>query len=286
MKKLISFLLVLVLFTSPTAVFAIAEQYTVSETNEVETALIDETEIETSYQRFCEHINQHQILADISYDIYAEGFLNSGYSTIEEYETAYESIFIDNTAPQLYSGSSGGSLRYYYNTGTSCPLSAVYSNTSYNILNTLQAGDLIFEDAGGPGGLLNHIAIVEGKFYDSTQGRYYIRLVEAIDIGVKRSILDDTRLVERQGTVLRVTATSTAKTNAVIFAVSALGSSYLYDGAWDTSSSETDWYCSELAYASYYYSNVILATGGFPSVPGVLPTDILNSSLTTTILTY
>jgi hypothetical protein len=242
-----------------------------------------ETEINASYLRFCEYITQNNILADVDYDVYADGFLNSGYATIEEYETAFEAQFNSGTNPSLRSS---GGTPYYYNTGTSCPSSAVYSNTTYNLLNTLQAGDLVFENAGGPSGLTNHIAIVEGKFYDSAKQKYYIRLVEAIDAGVVRSILDDTRFYDRQGTVVRVTATSSQKSSAVSFAVEELGSTYLYDGAWNTSSSETNWYCSELAYASYYSAGKTLATGSLTSLPGVLPTDILNSSLVSTVLTY
>lgn len=251
-----------------------------------DTATTLDAEIMASYERFCEYIDQHDILADVEYDVYAKGFWSSGYSSVAQYESVFKAQFNVGVASQTRSSSSG-SGKYYYDTGTVCPANAVYSNATYNLLNTVKKGDLIFEDAGGPAGLTNHIAIVEGKFYDYSQGRFYIRLVEAIDKGVKRGILDDTRFSERQGTVLRISSASTVqKNNALSFAVDELGGSYWFDGAWDTSSAETDWYCSELAYAAYYNAGITLASGSFPTVPGVMPTDILNSSKTTSILTY
>lgn len=93
-------------------------------------------------------------------------------------------------------------------------------------------------------GITGHIAIVEGIFTRGNSTKY-IRLVEAISIGVTRSILDDTRVDDKDVTILRVSgATSNNKTSAVKFCIGEIGSDYRVDFAKDTSSNETDWYCS------------------------------------------
>lgn len=81
-------------------------------------------------------------------------------------------------------------------------------------------------------------------------------MIEAISNdygGVTRSILDDTRVDEKAVTILRVSgATSSNIKSAVNFCRGEVGSTYKLDvPAKDTSSDETDWYCSELVWAAY-----------------------------------
>ena len=178
---------------------------------------------------------------------------------------------------QSASSSSSGSKSggYYYNTGTSCPSKATYSK--YNLLNTVKKGDIIYE-AAGFFYIAGHIAVVEGV-YSRPGGGKYIRVIEAIDDGVVRSILDDTRIDERDGYVLRVKNASTGViNNAVSFCVGELGSSYSLDFAHDRSSSETDWYCSELAWAAYKNQGIDIETTGWLNEPGITPRDIYRSS--------
>ena len=178
------------------------------------------------------------------------------------------------------SSSSSGSHNYYYNTGTSCPSSATYSK--YKLLSKVQKGDIIYE-ASGFFGITGHIAVVEG-IYSRPGGGQYIRLIEAIDKGVVRSILDDTRIDERDGYVLRVkSATTTQKNNAVSFCVGEVGSKYSLDFAHDTSSSETDWYCSELAWAAYKNQGIDIETTGWLNEPGITPRDIYRSNKVSTV---
>ena len=178
--------------------------------------------------------------------------------------------------------SSGGGSKYYYNTGTSCPSQANYNK--YNLLSVIKKGDVIFEANGGFG-ITGHIAIVEGIYSrnDGT-GRKYIRLIEAIsnsEGGVTRSILDDTRVDERNATILRVTGATSSKINAAVsFCQGELGSSYYLDFAKDHSSSETDWYCSELVWAAYYNQGIDIEVGGLHGEPGVTPRDIRRCKLT------
>ena len=177
------------------------------------------------------------------------------------------------------SSSSNKSGGYYYNTGTSCPAKATYSK--YKLLSNVKKGDIIFEAAGGFG-ITGHIAIVEG-IYTRSGGGQYIRVVEAIDKGVVRSILDDTRIDERKGTVLRVKSASSSNINsAVSFCVGELGSKYNLDFAKDTSSSETDWYCSELVWAAYKNQGIDIEVGGI-NEPGITPRDIKRSSKVSTV---
>ncbi len=180
---------------------------------------------------------------------------------------------------QSSSSSSGKSGGYYYNTGTSCPSKATYSR--YKLLSNVKKGDIIFEAAGGFG-ITAHVGIVEG-IYSRPGGGQYIRIIEAIDKGVVRSILDDTRIDERKGTVLRVkNASSTTINRAVSFCVGELGSKYSLDFAKDTSSSETDWYCSELVWAAYKNQGIDIEVGGI-NEPGITPRDIKRSNKVSTV---
>lgn len=173
--------------------------------------------------------------------------------------------------------SSSGS-KWYYNTGTSIPSSANPVYSKYKLLSNLQAGDIVYEANGGLG-VTGHIAIVEGKFYDSAKKKYYIRIIEAISCGVCRSILDDTRVDDKAVTIYRVSgATSTQKTAALNFCKGELGSSYSCDLKKDTSSAETDWYCSELVWASYKRQGIDIETTGTLNEPGITPRDIARSS--------
>ncbi|MBR6307283.1 MAG: hypothetical protein IKR39_01625 [Lachnospiraceae bacterium] len=180
-----------------------------------------------------------------------------------------------DTQSSSSSSSSNKSGGYYYNTGTSCPSKATYSK--YNLLNTVKKGDIIYE-AAGFFYIAGHIAVVEGV-YSRPGGGKYIRVIEAIDDGVVRSILDDTRIDERDGHVLRVkNASGTVINNAVSFCVGELGSSYSLDFAHDRSASETDWYCSELAWAAYKNQGIDIETTGWLNEPGITPRDIYRSN--------
>jgi hypothetical protein len=244
-------------------------------------SISEETELTASYENVCDFINQSGIPASITYETYANGYDSEEYGSVQEYEIAFLQIFY--VEPTSYLRSSGGP-QYYYNTGTSCPTQADYSK--YNLTSILQKGDIVHDAAGGSG-LTGHTAIVEGIF--TSGNKTYVRLVEAIYSsgnfnGVKRSILDATRVDERQTSVYRVTSATTAQKNAAVsFCVTQCndGDTYYLDFGWDTSTSETDWYCSELIYAAYYNQGITLATGG--GLPGVLPNDIISSSLLTQV---
>ncbi len=243
------------------------------------TAFASETQSADNLQVAYDNVTAHATENGINLDMTFKDFLSSynGQSATEYENYFYEVLSVPDI--QIYSSSSSGGNTYYYNTGTTCPSQATYSK--YNLLNVVKKGDIIYEANGGFG-ITGHIAIVEG-IYTRSNGTKYIRIIEAIDVGVKRSILDDTRVDDKAVTILRVDgATSTNINNAVSFCTSQLGKNYKLDLAKDTSKDEKDWYCSELVWAAYKNEGIDIEVSG-NGEPGITPHDILNSSKTKTI---
>lgn len=259
-------------------------------------AQLKSSSLEEAYAHVMEYADKNNIELSMTFKDFADNY-NGG--SVALYEQSYYSVFKKNTLAdkidlynlnsdmfdiidigkgadrQSASSSSSKSGGYYYNTGTSCPSKATYSK--YNLLDTVKKGDIIYE-AAGFFYIAGHIAVVEGV-YTRPGGGKYIRVIEAIDNGVVRSILDDTRIDERDGHVLRVkNASTTVINNAVSFCVGELGSSYSLDFAHDTSASETDWYCSELAWAAYKNQGIDIETTGWLNEPGITPRDIYRSN--------
>lgn len=232
-------------------------------------------DLQVAYKNIMSYASEHDISLEMTYEDFLDSYTGR---PIKEYEQSFYQILVPHTI-QSRSSSSSGSNKYYYNTGTTCPSSATYNK--YNLLNVVKKGDLIFEANGGFG-ITGHIAIVEG-LYTRSDGTKYIRLIEAIDVGVVRSILDDTRVDDKAVTILRVSgATTTIINHAVSFCIGEIGSSYKLDFAKDTSSSETDWYCSELVWAAYKNQGIDIEVSSLGE-PGVTPRDILNSANTYTV---
>lgn len=175
-------------------------------------------------------------------------------------------------AVSVQSGGGGGSIRgeWYDNIGETnpkLPQEALYD--TYDILSTVKKGDIIHETSGGIASLVGHIAIVEGKYWDSTYKQWYIRTVEATLPTVTHGVLDDARYDHRGVDVYYVTnASSTEKTDAVDFCLDQIGkpwslevpllSSVSYD------SNNKNWYCSELVWAGYYNAGVNLHGSSIP----------------------
>lgn len=247
--------------------------------------------LKAAYERVIAYADDLGIELGMTYDDFAAGYQGQG---VLIYENSFYKVLVapeETSAPQLKalpsarsassssSSSSSGGGKYYYNTGTSCPSSATYSR--YRLLSTVKKGDIIFEANGGFG-ITGHIAIVEG-IYTRSNGTKYIRLIEAIDVGVVRSILDDKRCDDKAVTVLRVKNATTSQINAAVsFCVGELGSKYMLDFQKDTSSSETDWYCSELVWAAYKNQGIDLEVSGI-NEPGITPRDIKRCNKVTTI---
>lgn len=258
-KKLLPLVLVLAMVLSTTTV-AFADP---NNTN---------AELKAAYKNITAYAEEGNIPLNITFKDFVNIYEEGAYPDVQTYENVYYSLL----KPQPDGTALTGDDAWYYNTGTELPQPADYSR--YNLLNTVKKGDIIYEAAGGFY-ITGHIAIVEGIFWSTTQQQYYIRLIEAITDGVVRSVLDDSRIDDREGSVYRVAdATSTNIYYAVNFCIGELGSSYFLDFDKDYSSSETDWYCSELVWAAYYNQGINIETTNFFNEPGVTPRDIINSS--------
>ena len=237
-------------------------------------------ELLDAYKKLSQYISDHNLAANVSLETFEQEYLLGEYSSISEYLEAYYSLLDDTPSPKWT-----GDTKWYYNTGTTLMDKPNYN--SYNLLNVVQAGDIVYEDEGGSG-LTGHTAIVEGIYYDATYSTFYVRVVEAIGYlsgsigegdGVCRGVLDDTRYLNRGGMILRVTsANNTQKTAAVNFCVNQIGKGYNLDVAHDTSSNELDWYCSELVWAAYKNQGIDLETSS--NSPGITPRELRDSTLT------
>jgi len=230
-------------------------------------------ELKAAYENITTYAEENNIPLNMTFKDFLKGYEEQAYESVQAYENAYYSVLKPEPEVSILLDKEGA---WYYNTGTSLPQPANYSK--YNLLNTVRKGDTIYEANGGYG-ITGHTMIVEGIFWSSTQQQYYIRVIEALSSGVVRSVLDDTRVDDKAASVYRVSgATSTIITNAVNFCIGELGSSYWLDFAKDTSSSETDWYCSELVWAGYKNQGIDIETDNFFNEPGITPRDIVNCS--------
>lgn len=228
-------------------------------------------ELYENYQELLDLANEYNIPVHLSFDEYVKNYETCHEKcTYDEYEKQYVQLLRNMDVDEQ----SGGGDEYYYNTGTICPNEATYGK--YSLLQNIKVGDVIYEANGGFG-ITGHIAIVEG-IYSRADGGKYIRVIEAGSFGVARSILDDTRYDDKGVTVLRVRdASETQKNAAINFCISQLGKSYMIDFQKDTSANESDWYCSELVWASYKNQGIDIEVDSLGE-PGVTPRDILNCS--------
>lgn len=167
---------------------------------------------------------------------------------------------------------------FWYDTGESLPVGINYHSS--NFLTKLQNGDIIYEDTGGFG-ITGHIAIVEGIFYSDDFSQYYVRLIEAIDVGVSRSILTPQRFEQKIDTAFRVeNATDEEIDGAISFVVNQLGKPYEIALWKNADESNPDWYCSELVWAAYYHQGILLDIDDNNNRgSAVLPKEMIQSPL-------
>lgn len=240
----------------------------------------EENELFESYNQLIEDARQNNISLNLEFSTFKEEYNNLDYTDPSAYSDLYYQLLIPEMQ-QVQRSRASLSGKWYYNTGTSLPQAANYAE--YNLLNTLMPGDIIYEAKGGFG-ITGHIAIVEGKFYDDVQKQYYIRIVEAINYGVVRSVLDDQRVIDKEVQVLRVKDTSASQQIAALnFCTSQLGKKFILDFAKDTSADEKDWYCSELVWAGYMSQGFNIEATNVMNEPGITPRDIKNSNAVVSI---
>lgn len=239
---------------------------------------VEKTSLRDGYEEVMAYARRSNIPLEMTYKDFVNGYREQPYPNVDAYIDVYYTLL--QPQKDVYSSRSGGSTEWYYNIGTSLPANANPNYSKYNLLTKVKKGDTIYE-AKGFYGVTGHTMIVEGVFYDANFDTYYVRVIEAIGAGVVRSALDDTRVDARDVSIHRVTDATTSDINgAVNFCIGELGSSYSLDFAKDHSSSETDWYCSEVVWAGYYNEGIDIETNGWLNEPGITPRDITRSSAT------
>ena len=216
-----------------------------------------------SFEEFTANYSQQATLKDsLSEEKQLNEYLHSVH---EQYLPAEAERLAKN--PPLWSYNIGNSLE-------KLTFAEKPSYGTYDLLNTLQPGDIIFEKNRAkfifPFSYLHHVMIVEG-IYEETHlinGREesfrYIRTIEATketnptDIrpdGVVYGVLDDTRFDYTEAIILRVSeATTLQKKAAIQFMHSQLGKPYSIELNFQHKnrlSTRENWYCSILVWAAY-----------------------------------
>ena len=251
---------------------------------------VDEEILYQAYINFSDTLYEMNISTSICVEDFISGYIWNEENMIEQYvdilvekekdkAAKLELIVKENSLLESESESEMNSKnqsraavkQWYDNIGTtSVSLPEKPSYNRYNILSTVQKGDIIEETLGLVASITGHIAIVEGKFWDSQHQQYYIRTIEAGIDGVVRGVFDDTRYIARGAKVHYViSATSSQKNGAVSFCVGQLGKPYglgiPFFTSCEYSSSTKDWYCSELVWAAYYNQGININGNSIPT---------------------
>ena len=290
MKKILSVIVAVVLVLSAfmPAASAITHSQDIKEIGMAyfEAVALDDLEEEErklleAYIAVADYAYLSNVELEISFELFVEKFRSSEYDLLEDFLTfILEFLRLQaNEEPDTEVGEEpdaeideepdaevdegfgarfGGSA-YYYNTGLNLPGQATFGR--YLLLPNIRKGDILHEEAGFFG-LTGHSGIVEGKFFCTSRRIFFPRIIESIDAGVVRSIIDDRRIDDRDGIILRVSsATTTQIHNAVQFAVSQLGKPYPTITFWNLAgrnpaANSTTWYCSELVWAAFFHQNI------------------------------
>lgn len=249
----------------------------------------------------------------IDFDTFCENYYVSGLD-IKSYTASWKYIDIDNFETYDYNsnmpmltGSSSNDAEYIlssdtYNVtpysefkNTSDDKMPIYDLVTSYLYSKLNVGDIIYEtrtifwNAG-------HNAMItstdkQGVNQSGGLVSYY-ETIEAVGGGVQYGFLDDNRIVAYGVKILRVKNATTSKiNNAVYFMKRQLGKTYsLNINRTNSSIDSNEWYCSELVWAAYNYSNIDLCElsgvkhGETGNTGGPLPYTIYCSDNTYEIL--
>lgn len=252
----------------------------------------DGKDFSDAYISFSEQLAEKGVSAQTCLEDFISGYESFGgsieqyTSTLVEYETrqapslnttvrrnlqiASEYFASHSEAPSAEYSTRSTRGQWYDNIGETNPkLPQAADYSSYNILTKVKKGDIIHETSGGIATIVGHIAVVEGKYWDSTYRQYYIRTVEATLPTVTHGVLDDDRYDYRGVDVYYVTSASdTQKSKAVEFCLSQIGKPWSLEipllNEVSHSSNTVNWYCSELAWAGYYNAGINLHGSSIP----------------------
>lgn len=248
------------------------------------------------YEQFCTYCETSGLNVQVmSFAEFSDGFYEQEVMSITEYLSSLvnyvDSFFYKecNTSDilnlneiQMYSpGSSSGDDDWYFNTSESLPSRATFGTYDFS---GVAMGDILYENSDGD--VTGHIAIVEGRYYDSAKGVTYTRTLEAIKkIGVCRGVVDDSRFLGRKGTFYRVpTASNVQKQDAVNFCIEQYGKPWKLQLNKPLSSDY--WQCSTLVWAAYKNQGIDIEQKGAGSGVGITPHDIRDASTTLSYLSY
>lgn len=157
------------------------------------------------------------------------------------------------------------------------PASAFNRRPDYknrNFYSNVQLGDIVYEtktkffDTGHTALVTDLSKEIEGD------NRSYIETIEAVGGGVQYGYLDDDRFIRYCVKILRVRDSYYTRDKAIEFMKLQLGKKYSLDiTRANTDINSTEWYCSELVWAAYYYAGVDIYTynhipQGFPGNEG------------------
>lgn len=278
MKKVITMLLTAVLcFSLLVPAFAVADQS-------------ESVDFNVAYINFSERLANIGITANTCFEDFVRGFESTSERSLQEYTDALVkaeialaselgSVLVQNQLHSSYNSISDYGIEpcsvvgaWYDNIGISQPkLPRNASYDKYNILDTVKKGDILQETDGIVAQYTGHIALVQGKYWDTDYKQYYIRTIEAGSAGVVYGVFDDSRYEDRGIYVHYVTnATSTNLSGAISFCQNQLGKGFNWGavlmgiGSCSTNTSAQSWYCSELVWAAFYNQGINLNGTGIP----------------------
>ncbi len=180
------------------------------------------------------------------------------------------------------------SYTWYHNIGDVNEIAKQANYSTCDLEDTVRPGDLLYERSGGFG-VSGHIAIIEGIMQSSNGNGEYIQTIEAIADGVVRSVLDCDRLVERNGTVIRVTSATDSDLEEVLeFARLQLGKEYDMKYPFSLGTPACGKYskkytCSQLAYCSYELTGINLSDSIIKIGP-IMPNNLYSSNKTKDVI--
>lgn len=172
---------------------------------------LDGKDFSDAYISFSEQLAEKGVSAQTCLEDFISGYesfdgsIEQYISTLVEYETrqapslnttvrrnlqiASEYFAAHSEAPSAEYSTRSTRGQWYDNIGETNPkLPQAADYSSYNILTKVKKGDIIHETSGGIATIVGHIAVVEGKYWDSTYRQYYIRTVEATLLSPQRAI--------------------------------------------------------------------------------------------------
>ena len=267
------------------------------------TSGLDEADLSDAYIGFSEQLADMDITVQTCYEDFVSGYESFAGESVQEYVDELVEYEIQLT-PQLEDGinanlraaaefyaanppepATRASVRgkWYDNIGESSPkLPQSASYDTYNILSTVKKGDIVHETSGVVASLVGHIAIVEGKYWDSTYKQYYIRTVEATLPNVTHGALDDERYDDRGVDIYYVTdASSSEKSGAVSYCIGQIGKPWRPDlnivSKLTADEDNPNLYCSELVWAAYYSEGINLNGSTIPNHL-YMPDELASSS--------